>query len=265
MCRLAGFAGHKPLALSGLLYDPPHSLEHAAHAPREMLNGSVNVDGTGVAWWREDESTPLRYVTTAPPWADPNLPGLAPALTGQTLLAAVRSATAGIPHGPENVAPFAADGFAGVHNGWIGAFRDGVGRTMIDRLDDTRFQRLNTMNDSLALFLLVTQHLADHDGATLDGAVESAIRQTAADVMAADEAATLNLVVGQKDKIVAARTSAGFEVNSLYVRTTDVGSWVASEPLDDDPSWTPLPEHSVAVLTAEGIDVRPIAHDGVAV
>ena len=58
MCRLAAYAG-PPAPLSALLYDPPHSLEHQAYAPRELVSGNVNVDGTGVAWWPAHEDEPL--------------------------------------------------------------------------------------------------------------------------------------------------------------------------------------------------------------
>ena len=262
MCRLAGYVGNELLPLSALLYDPPHSLERAAHAPKELLRGTINVDGTGAAWWPEGGTEPLRYATTSPPWADPNLPGLATALRGRTVLAAVRSATPGLPFGTDNVAPFVADGLAGVHNGWIEGFRSGVGRTLLGRLSDERFGELSAMNDSLALFLLVTQQIDDNPEAGLDGAVTAVIQQTAKVVMAADEFATLNLVVASATEIVAVRTSAGFEINSLYTRTTSHGSWVVSEPLDDDPGWAAVPKNSLAILTADEVYIRPIEHEG---
>ncbi len=264
MGRLAGYVGNTALPLSALLYDPSHSLEHASYAPRELLSGTVNVDGTGAAWWPGDGSGPLRYVTATPPWADPNLPGLAPSLRGTTLLAAVRSATPGLPYGPDNVAPFVTDGLAGAHSGRIGGFRHGLGRTLLSSLSDARFGQLTAMNDSLALFLMVVQHMEDTPDATLSDAVTTVIQQTAKAVIAAGEVATLNLVVASSGEIVAARTSAGDAINSLYTRTTVEGSWLASEPLDDDAGWTATPEHSLAVLTAVGVDIKPIAHEGVA-
>ncbi|HEX9888931.1 MAG TPA: hypothetical protein VGA69_05605, partial [Nitriliruptorales bacterium] len=127
MCRLAAYVG-PPAPLSTLLYDPPRSLQVLSYQPRELLYGSVNVDGTGIAWWDEIDQPPLRYVTASPPWSDPNLASLAPRLTGRVQLAAVRGATPDIPFGPANVAPFAHDGVAFVHNGWVGEFRRGTGR-----------------------------------------------------------------------------------------------------------------------------------------
>ncbi len=264
MCRLAGYVGKTPMPLSALLYEPSHSLEHASYAPRELLTGTVNVDGTGAAWWPEDGSGPLRYVTATPPWADPNLPGLAPSLKGTTLLAAVRSATPGMPYGPDNVAPFVTYGLAGAHNGHIGGFRGSLGRNLLAGLDDDRFGQLTAMNDSLALFLLVVQQIEGRAGSSLSDAVTIVIQQTAKAVIAAGETATLNLVVASSSEIVAARTSAGDAINSLYTRTTAEGSWLASEPLDDDVGWTSVPEHSLAVLTADGVDINALEHEGVA-
>ena len=263
MCRLAGYVGRRPISLSALLYDPPHSLQHAAYVPKEMLWGHVNVDGTGVAWWVEGQSKPLRYVTDKSPWSDPNLPDLAPRLAGTPVLAAVRSATPGIPHGPQNVAPFVSGGLAAVHNGWIGGFRDGVGRTLLATMSDARFGEITSMNDSLVLFHLVAQQLDDEPGMEVRDAIAEVIRQVAKTVIAAHGAAALNLVVASESGIVASRTSAGTKVNSLYTLRTDAGSWVASEPLDASDPWERVPEHRMAILTEETIEIVPLDHEGV--
>lgn len=262
MCRLAGYVGHQPIALSALLYDPPHSLEKAAYAPRELLSGTVNVDGTGVAWWEEGATAPLRYVSTQPPWSDPNLPGLAPSLEGTTVVGAVRSATPGLPLGPANVAPFVIDNIAGIHNGWIGGFRQGVGRDLLAALDNEHFGQLDAMNDSLALVLLVAQFRADTPNGDLRDALAATIQHTANVVTAAEQRATLNLAVASADEIVVVRTSVATEVNSLYTLADSTGSWVASEPLDQEADWQAVPDHSLVRLTKAGIEVRPIDHEG---
>lgn len=262
MCRFAAYIGTEDLAVSTLLYDMPTSLERLAYAPRELLSGHVNVDGTGAAWWPAGSETPLRYVTEKPPWADPNLPGLAPTFRGSPVIAAVRSATPGLPFGPDNVSPFTLDDLAGVHNGWIGGFRHGVGRTLLGRLSDEKFARLSVMNDSLALFLLVGQYRDQDMNDELSSAVTAVIGDIAKTVVAAGEAATLNLVVGSGSEIVAARTSVSTEVNSLYYRSGPSGSWLASEPLDDTAEWLPMPEHSVAVLNGDGIETIALDHEG---
>ena len=68
MCRLAGYVG-APTTLASLLYDPRHALERQAYLPREMVSGTVNVDGTGIAWWSGEEAEPMRYVSERPPWS----------------------------------------------------------------------------------------------------------------------------------------------------------------------------------------------------
>jgi glutamine amidotransferase len=262
MCRLAGYVGEEPKPLSALLFDPPHSLKHAAYEPQELLYGRVNVDGTAIAWWPEGRSEPVRYATMQPPWSDPNLAGLAPVLTSSTMLAAVRSATPGLPYGIDNVAPFVAEGVAGAHNGWIGGFRRGVGRGLLARLDDRRFGRLMAMNDSLALFLLALQFLADEPGSSLADAVTAVISDTAKAVAGAGESATLNLVLASEGEIVAARTSVADGVNSLYVRGGSGGAWIASEALDDDPEWSEVPEFSLVVLTPGSVEFLSLDHEG---
>ena len=45
MCRLAAYLG-EPIPLAEALYRPSHSLQKQAYAPRELVDGYVNVDGT---------------------------------------------------------------------------------------------------------------------------------------------------------------------------------------------------------------------------
>lgn len=262
MCRLAAYVGESPVSLAALLYDPPHSLEHVAYAPDEMLTGHVNMDGTGVAWWPEGSSRPLRYVTAGPPWSDPNLPNLARHLVGAPVLAAVRSATPGMPYGPDNVAPFVDGDLAGCHNGWIGGFKGGLGRRLSLALSDERFGRLAAVNDSLVLFSLVAQLYEDRPGSDLADSVAETIEDVAKEVVAAGERAPLNLVVASQGQVVATRTSVDFGVNSLYVREDGQGVWLASEPLDNVGEWSPVPEGSLAELTLDGVSIRKLDHAG---
>lgn len=178
MCRFAAYVG-PPVALSSLIYDAPHALERQAYAPRQMLAGHVNVDGTGVAWWPEGDDTaePLRYVSDRPPWSDPNLPALSPRLAGGTVLAAVRSATPGTPFGPGHVAPFVHGGLAGAHNGWLGRFRERTGRELLARLPDHLHDAYRAVNDSLAVFLTVVRHLEGDPAGDLTRALRAAVTE----------------------------------------------------------------------------------------
>ena len=253
MCRIAAYAG-PPVTLSAVLYDPPHSLERQAYRPNELVHGTVNVDGTGVAWWDDQGPEPLRYVSTATPWGDPNLPTLAGRLRSRMLIGAVRSATPGLSVGTDHVAPFAAGRLAGAHNGRIGGFRGGVGRAIVDRLPDAAWAELGVLNDSKALFQLVA---AVYEG-DLVTATTSAMSQVTAILDEHGASATLNLVVADGQTIVATRHSVRGMVNSLYVAARDAAHLVASEPLDDGGDWKPVAEHQLVALTAESMTAVPL-------
>ena len=253
MCRIAAYVG--PTApLSSLLYDPPHSLERQAYRPRELLAGTVNVDGTGVAWWNDTDAEPLRYVAVESPWADANLSDLAPRISSRAILAAVRSATPGLPFGPEHVAPFTHGSLAGAHNGRIEGFRGRVGRQLVASLPDDQWADLGVLNDSKTLFLAVA---AAYDG-DLAGAVRAALAATARILDEHNAAASLNLVVADGESVVAARHSVRTPVNSLYTASRRDSHLVASEPLDDDPEWKPVPEGHLVTITASSIMTAPL-------
>lgn len=261
MCRLAAYLGCAA-PLSTLLYDPPRSLEVLAYDPREQRTGNVNVDGTGIAWWAEGEPQPLRYVTDRPPWSDPNLPSLAPRLTAGAQLAAVRGATPGIGYGPGCVAPFVHGTLAGAHNGYIRDFRTRVARPLLDLLPDRLHARLDGFSDSQALFLLAA---ARHDDAPRDGlaaAVAQAVHEAGKVCAKAGTPATLTLVLVDGRRIAAACAAVGTPANSLY--TLRGGArWpravlVASEPLDDDPAWTPVPPGQLVELAPDAVRTHPL-------
>lgn len=253
MCRLAAYTGD-PVPLSAALFDPPHSLYEQAYRPRELIHGTVNVDGTGVAWWDDESPEPIRYVTAAAPWQDANLEPIARRLRAGTLIAAVRSATPGIPIGAADVAPFVVGEFAAIHNGFISGFRGPVGRELVAALPDELHRHLDTMNDSKLLFLTV---LAHHEG-SLEDAMQAGLGEITAAVRDHDLTATLNLVVAHRGEVIAARHSVGEGVNSLYVAAVEGGHWIASEPLDEDAEWKPVPEHHLVRVTQGSVAITPV-------
>lgn len=242
MCRIAAYVG-PPALLSSLLFEPLHSLEDQAYRPREMVHGTVNVDGTGVAWWNSGDDEPLRYVAATSPWADPNLSDLSARIASHAIIAAVRSATPGLGLGAEHVAPFTSGMLAGAHNGRIEGFRGPLSRAMVSRLPDEQWADLGVLNDSKVLFLTVA---AAYDG-DLAEAVRTALDSTTSVLDEYEASATLNLVVTDGSSIVATRHSVRAPVNSLYTASRRDSQVVASEPLDDDSGWKPVPEgHLVA-------------------
>ncbi|MEE8601829.1 class II glutamine amidotransferase [Euzebya tangerina] len=252
MCRIAAYVGPtRPLAT--LLYDQPHGLSEQAYMPQEMVGAHVNVDGTSIVWFdhRPDptgavDPRPLRYRTTAPPWADSQLLDLAPRLGGPVMLGAVRSATAGIGHGTTFVHPFVAGELAGTHNGWISGFRQHVARDLVAELSDEAFSTLDVIGDSAVLFLLAAD--AHRAGAGLVQAAEEATDRAAKIVRAAGQTARLTLALADHTGIAVVNAVVEEQANSLYVHRAEDHTYVASEPLDPRLSWR-------RVAAGEAVDV----------
>lgn len=259
MCRMAGYIG-VPRSIDALLYLPPRSLHEQAYAPREQLDGTVNVDGTGVAWWPDNAPGPLRYATTLPPWSDENLRELAPHLRARTMIAAVRGATPGMPLSRASVAPFVVGGLAIAHNGWLERFRHQLGPRLLADLPATWLSDLEAYSDS--------QLLALHIAARIDPAVELADTVAASLTYIADLCrefelgATLNLIVSDGRQLVASRASVKRPCNSLYVLTDSESPWsdgvlIASEPLDARP-WEMVPADHLVVMTQTEYELKPL-------
>jgi glutamine amidotransferase len=266
MCRMAAYLG--PAApLSALLGDPPHALAEQAWRPRLQQCGSVNVDGTGVAWWQAGETgrEPLRYVTELPPWADPNLPGLARRLTGTVQLALVRSATPGLPYGAWSVGPFVHGRLAVAHNGRIGGFRGPVGRRLLERLPDGLHAELGALTDSAVLAAAVAAQLREREPDDLAGALAAAVLECEKTCADAGETATLTALAADGERVVGARAALGGPSHTLF--TLAGGSALpgavlaASEPLDDDLGWTEVPDRHLVELTAAGVRAWPLERE----
>lgn len=263
MCRIAGLVtgpDQPAPPLSALLYDPPHSLERQSYASCTQPGVAVNVDGTGVAWWADDAPEPLRIVSDHSPWADANLPFLAPRLRSRTQLAHVRSATPGIPHGTAYVAPFTHGHLAGTHNGWIGRFRERTARPLLELLSDGVFAAYHATTDSLVAFLLVVEHLRSEPDEGLAGAVRRTVEDVARVCRDADAQLMLNLLVADGEQIVATCGSLGRHANSLWTHL-DEGTGtvrVASEPLDDADGWRQAAPDTLLVLTPGSVVVEPL-------
>jgi gamma-glutamyl hercynylcysteine S-oxide hydrolase len=261
MCRVAAYLG-PPAPLSLLLYDTPRSLEVQAYDPREQHSGHVNVDGTGVVWWA-DEPEPLRYVTDRSPWADANLPALAPRLRSGVQLAAVRSATPGIPAGPANVAPFTHGRVAAVHNGSIGGFLERTRRPLMQRLPDHLLACYGGSSDSELLLLHIVHAAEERPGAGLAAAVCSAAETVLQVASGCGVTASLTVLVADGERVIALRqASAGTPCNTLYALPDPPGhpgaALLASEPLTADPGWRLLPERTACEFpVADAMEAAP--------
>ena len=260
MCRLAGLLTTRPgpvPPLSLLLHDPVHSLSQQSESARQMEFGHTNVDGTGVAWWAEDAPQPLRYVSDKPPWSDANLPWLAPRLRARCQVALVRKATVGIPHGTAFVSPFIYDRVACAHNGSIGDFRSRLARPLLARLPDHLFAAFHGASDSLALLLVVVAHLERDPAGGLVGAVAGALDEVSALALRHEAPSALNLLVGDGERLVAARCGVLREPPTLYACDSGEllphGVLLASEELDDTDGWVALDPGEVVEVDAFGL------------
>src|SRR5919199_2956317 len=103
MCRHLGWLG-EPCSLASLMLDPPCGLLVQSYAPRRQKHGLMNADGWGVGFF--DDGVPRRWRSAAPLWGDTSFASVAPALRSGCVVAAVRSATIGMPIEASASAPF---------------------------------------------------------------------------------------------------------------------------------------------------------------
>jgi glutamine amidotransferase len=250
MCRHVAYLG-PPLPLSRLLFDPPHALAHQAWAPHEMRgSGTMNVDGFGVGWFPEPAGEPVRYRRDRPVWSDPDLPALAAATSPRAVLAAVRSASTGMPVVATACAPFAGDGALFSLNGRVAGWPDSVAG-LAGRVPPVDLLTMEAPVDSALLWAVVRHRI--RDGAR----PERALSSTVVEVVAAAPGSRLNLLLVDPDRIVA--TTGG---HSLSVRHRDGSVLVSSEPLDDDPAWRRVPDGMLVTATRAGVEIAPLPAQG---
>lgn len=244
MCRHLAYLG-PPVPLSRWLFDPPHSLSHQSWQPRDMrAGGSINADGFGVGWFAADG--PVRYRGAGPMWSDAGLPRLAATLRAGAVLAAVRNATVGMPVHEEAAAPFTGGGRLFSHNGVIAGWPGSVAK-LAATLPVTDLLTLPAPTDAALLWALVHDRL--RDGARPVDAVVTTI----AAVEAAAPGSRLNVLLTDGTTIIA--TAVG---HALSVLRDDDSVLVASEPLDDDPRWRPVPDRTLLVAGHTDLVLTPL-------
>lgn len=240
MCRHLAYVG-PPVTLRSLLYDPPYSLVRQSWAPRDMRGGgTINADGFGVGWYPAD-GDPVRYRRARPIWGDATLPELAAVTVSGAVLAAVRSATVGMPVLDTAAAPFAEGRWLFSHNGVVRGWPD----TMVPLAAGLPVRDLLTLDaptDAALLWALVRHRLR----AGADPA--AAVADTVAAVEAAAPRSRLNLLLTDGRTVVA--SAAG---HALSVRATPEAVLLASEPLDDDPGWQTVPDGQLVVARSTGV------------
>ena len=245
MCRHLAYLGPaRPLA--ALVLEPEFGLLRQSYAPRDMRGGgTVNADGFGVGWYPRPGGT-ARYRGDRPLWADQSFAEVAAVTESGALLAAVRSATVGMPVVSTASAPFTDGHWLFSHNGVVAGWPASVAGLAAE-LPVTDLLTLDAPTDSALLWALVRHRL--RSGAppaeVLGGVVAS--------VAAAAPGSKLNLLLTDGAEVYATAWR-----HSLVVRTEPDSVTVGSEPHDEEPGWTSVPEGHLLVGRPGHVETVPI-------
>jgi glutamine amidotransferase len=246
MCRHLGYLG-PPVPLKDLLFDPPHALATQAWAPRDMRGGgTINADGFGVGWWPSDGGEPVRLRSSAPIWTDSSLPRLAAVTSSGGILAAVRSATVGLPVVETAAAPFTDGRWLFSHNGVVRGWPSAIAAQARD-LPVEDLLTLDAPTDSATLWALVRAKLRAGE------APAKAVAAVVTEVAAAAPGSRLNLLLSDGDRMIA--TTLG---HALSVRQLRDSTLISSEPLDPGPAWQFVPDGRLVVATAGQVEITPL-------
>ncbi|MFD5825746.1 ergothioneine biosynthesis protein EgtC [Lentzea sp. NPDC060358] len=242
MCRHLAYAG-PAVPLDDLLFDAPHSLERQAYAPGQMHGGgTVNVDGYGVGWF----PGPVRYRRAGPIWSDANLRQLARTTESTAFLAAVRSATTGMPVVDPACAPFTDGTWLFSHNGLVSGWPESVAG-LAGTVPVTDLLTMDAPTDSALLWTFVRRRLE------AGGAPADVLAGLVREVADAAPASRLNFLL--TDGAVIAGTTW---THSLWVLHDGESVTLASEPLDGDDAWREIPDRHVVLADPSTVEVRPI-------
>jgi len=256
MCRFVSYIG-EPMSPAPLVFGGSHSLFHQSWQPRELLSGSINADGYGVAWYLD--GTPRRIAEPRPIWHDGELESVLESVASPCVVAALRNATPGHPVDRAGLLPLVHDRWVFVLNGFVPDFHRSHMRALREGLGDPLYAALDGSSDAETLFLMAVQ--AVEEGASLSVALEQVAARVAARVGKVE--AQMNMVLADGERIGLLRTSTVLLSNSLYMAQRQGvgpgGVVVASERLDPASAWEPIDGHHRVELGAEGVlEVEPV-------
>lgn len=242
MCRHIAYVG-EPIRLADLLLTPEHSLLRQSWAPRDMRGGgTVNADGYGIGWYPET-AEPVRLRRTGPMWTDAALPRLAEEISSGAVLAAVRSATVGMPVVETACAPFTSGPWLFSHNGLVRGWPDSLA-ALAGRLPVTELLTMDAPTDSALLWALLRQLLS------AGRKPSDAVGELVSDVAAAAPGSRLNLLLTDGTQIVGTAWT-----HALWVRRDAGAVVVASEPYDEHPGWREVPDGDLVAATPSTVDI----------
>ena len=224
MCRHLGWLG-KPRSVASLTLEPPYGLLVQSYSPRRQKHGLMNADGWGIGFF-DDGGVVRRWRSATPLWGDASFASLAPVLHSGCVVAAVRSASVGMPIEASASAPFSDGHWLLSHNG------------LVDRAVLPPSSVAESTNDSALLAAMIFDRGMD------------ALGETIADVAAADPNARLNILAGNGSELRA--TTWG---DTLFALRGDDGVVLASEPFDDDGDWQEIPDRHLVTVTDNRVEM----------
>ena len=221
MCRHLGWLG-SDVSVSSLLLEPPFGLRVQSYAPRQQKHGLINADGWGVGFFDHSSQgeVPRRWRSAAPIWGDTSLESVAPALRSHCVVAAVRSATVGMPIDVSATAPFTDGQWLLSHNG------------IVDRTVLPLTSSAESVCDSAML------------AATIFALGLDVLGETIAQIGSLDRGARLNILAANGSRMLA--TAWG---DTLSILRRDDGVVLASEPYDNDAEWEDVPDRHLVEVT----------------
>jgi gamma-glutamyl hercynylcysteine S-oxide hydrolase len=251
VCRHLAYLG-PPVTLSSLVLEAPHGLLRQSYAPLDMrAGGTINADGFGAGWYPAPEADAVRYRSAAPLWSDASFAAMAGATRSSAVLAAVRSATVGMPVTETAAAPFAHGRWLFSHNGIVRGWPHMVAG-LASGLPVADLITLDAPTDSALLWALVRHRLSE------GGDPADVMAGVVAAVAAAAPGSRLNLLLTDGRGIWA--TAWG---HALSVRTTADSALVASEPIDSLSTWNPVPDRHLVVARPGHYRVDELTMTGV--
>jgi gamma-glutamyl hercynylcysteine S-oxide hydrolase len=249
MCRHIAYLG-PPRTLAELLFDPPHSLQHQCWEPDDMRGGgTVNVDGFGAGWYLAGRSVPVRYRRAVPMWTDLGFAAVAQATSSGAVLAAIRSATVGMPIMDSACAPFADGPWLFSHNGKLPGWPSSA-EPLARTLPPVELYTLDAPTDSALLWAMVRHRL--RAGHTLADAITDVVAAAAATV----PGARLNFLLTDGTTVVASTWT-----HSLSVRRSGGVLSVCSEPTDTGAGWQAVADRQLVVADRSTLDIRPLSFE----
>ncbi|HEY2312480.1 MAG TPA: ergothioneine biosynthesis protein EgtC [Streptosporangiaceae bacterium] len=228
MCRHVAWLG-RPRSLHDLVLEPEHGLLVQSYAPRRQRNGRLNADGWGVGFYAPSRPEAARWRSSRPLWSDASFASVAPVISSTCVVAAVRSATAGMPADETAAAPFQSGEWLLSHNG------------IVDREVLGPHPAAESVCDSAQLAAHLFEFGPDR------------VAEFVVDVGKRDPGARLNLLLTNGHRVLATRWN-----DTLSVLRADDGIVVASEPYDDDPRWADVPDHHLVDVTADSVTITDL-------